>query len=131
MYNFPYLPVSFDPDSTYHDSVGDKAKFLKVVCRYNTTNKNNKANDYQVHVNKFDHRTPEDVLLLYNKVSEVIKQKLCEDIQAKFAITESFLEDQGQCIFIQKETAVTDKYLVGDMQVPTGVTEVSCIMTIS
>ena len=101
------------------------------MCRYNTTNKNNKANDYPVHVNKFDHRTPEDVLLLYNKVSEVIKQKLCEDAQAKFAITESFLEDQGQCIFIQKETAVTDKYLVGDMQVPTGVTEVSCIMTIS
>ena len=61
----------------------------------------------------------------------MIKQKLREDAEAKFAITESFLEDQGQCIFIQKETAVTDKYLVGDRQVSMAVIEVSCTMTIS
>ena len=35
--------VSFVSDATYHDSVKDKAKFIEVMCRYNTTNKDVKA----------------------------------------------------------------------------------------
>ena len=38
--NFPYLPVvSFISDDTYHDSVKENAKFIKIMCRYNTDNK--------------------------------------------------------------------------------------------
>ena len=39
------------------------------------------ANKYQVHVKKFDHDTAEDVLLWYNTVQEIIKQKACKDDQ--------------------------------------------------
>ena len=101
------------------------------MCRYNNTNKDVKANNYQVHVKKFDHGTAEDVLLWYNKVREVIKQKPCEDAQAKFTMTELLLEGQGLRTFLQLKTAVTEKILVGDAQVPMGVTEESYAMTIS
>ena len=47
--------VSFVSDATYHDSVKDKAEFIEVLCRYNTANKDVKANKYQVYVKKFDH----------------------------------------------------------------------------
>ena len=75
--------VSFVSDATYHDSAKDKAKFIGVMCRYNSANKDVKANNYQVHVKKFDHGTAEDVLLWYNKVRKVIKQKPCETVQNK------------------------------------------------
>ena len=55
--------VSSVSDATYHDSVKDKAKFIEVMCRYNTANKDVKASNYQVHAKKFDHGTAEDVLL--------------------------------------------------------------------
>ena len=84
--------VSFVSDATYHDSVKDKSKFIEVMCRYNTANKD---------VKKFDHGTAEDVLLWYNKVQEVIKQKSCEDAQAKkFTMTELLLEGQGLHTFL-------------------------------
>ena len=123
--------VSFVSDATYNDSVKDKAKFIKVMCRYNTASKDVKANNYQIHVKKFDHGTPEDVLLWYGKVQEVIKQKPCEDAQAKFTMTELLLEGQGLRTFLQLKTAVTEKILVGDAQVPMGVTEESYAMTVS
>ena len=97
--------VSFVSDATYHDSVKDKAKFIEVMCRY--------------------------VLLWYNKVRDVIKQKLCEDAQAKFTMTKLLLEGQGLRTFLQLKTAVIKKVLVGDAQVPMGVTEESYAMTIS
>ena len=42
--------VSFVSDATYNDSVKDKAKFIEVMCRYNTASKDVKANNYQIHV---------------------------------------------------------------------------------
>ena len=84
--------VSFVSDTTYHDSVKDKAKFIEVMCRYNTANKD---------VKKFDHGTAENVLVWYNKVREVIKQKPCEDAQAKFTMTKLLLEGQGLRTFLQ------------------------------
>ena len=62
---------------------------------------------------------------------EVIKQKPCEDAQAKFTMTELLLEGQGLCTFLHLKTAVTEKVLVGDEQVPMGVTEESYAMAIS
>ena len=65
--------VSFVSDSTYHDSVKVKAKFIKVIHRYNTTNKDIKTNNYQVHEKKFAHGNHEDILIWDNQVGEVIK----------------------------------------------------------
>ena len=59
------------------------------------------------------------------------RQKPCEDAQAKFTMTELLLEGQGLRTFLQLKTAVTEKVLVGDAQVPMGVTEESYAMTIS
>ena len=84
------------------------------MCRYNTANKDVKANNYQVHVKKFDYGTADGLLLWYNNVWEVIKQKSCEDVQAKFTMTELLLEGQGLRIFLQLKTAVTEKVLAGD-----------------
>ena len=87
--------------------------------------------NYQIHVKKIDHGTPEDVLIWYSKVREVIKQKTCEDAQAKFTMTELLLEGQGLRTFLQLKAAVTEKVLVGDEQAPMGVTKESYAMTIS
>ena len=46
-------------------------------------------------------------------------------------MTELLLEGQWLCTFLQLKTAVTKKVLVGDAQVPMGVTEESYAMTIS
>ena len=79
--------MSFVSDITYNDSVKDKVKLIEVMCRYNTANKDVEAYNYQVHVKKSDYGTAEDVLLWYNRVQEVIKQKLCENDRAKFTMT--------------------------------------------
>ena len=46
-------------------------------------------------------------------------------------MTELLLEGQGLHTFLQLKAAVTEKVLVGDAQVPMGVTEESYAMTIS
>ena len=105
--------------------------WIKPSSLYNTASKDVKANNYQIHVKKFDHGTPEDVLLWCGKVQEVTKQKPCEDAQAKFTMTELLLDGQGLRTFLQLKATVTEKVLVGDTLVPMGVTEVSYTMTIS
>ena len=39
--------VSLVSDINYHDLVKDNAKFIKVKCRCNTINKDNKTNNYE------------------------------------------------------------------------------------
>ena len=65
--------VSFVSDATYHDLVKGKAKSFWVMCRYNTTTNDVKEKSYQVYVEKCGHERPEDVLLWYNKVQDVIE----------------------------------------------------------
>ena len=112
------------------DSSKDKYKFIQVMWRYNSEHKDVKANNFHVNMRKFDYGTPEDVLLQYTKVHDVIKQKPWEDIQAKFTHTELLLEGQGLMIFLWLKTVVTEKILAGNAQVPIGVTEESYQMTI-
>ncbi len=64
------------------------------------------------------------------KIQEIIKQKPCEDAQAKFTLNELLLEGQGFRMFLQLKTAVTEKILPGDAQGPMRVTQKSYQMTI-
>ena len=61
-----YLLVS--DASYYYDSRKDKSKFIEVTCRYNTANRDIKANNYKVNARKFDYGTPEDISLWFTKV---------------------------------------------------------------
>ena len=81
------LAISFVSDASWYDSCKDKPQFIEVMCRYNDTNKDIKANNYQVNARKFNHGTSEDVLLWYTNVHEVAKQKPWDNVQAKFMLT--------------------------------------------
>ena len=50
-----------------------------------------KKNNYQARVKTFDHGTPEDIIMRYTKLQEIIKDKLCEHLEAKFTLTELLL----------------------------------------
>ena len=77
--------IPFVSDASYSDLYKDKdkSKFIEVTCRYTPENADSKKNNYQAHVKTFDHGTPEDVLLWYTKLQEIIKknpvshQRLC------------------------------------------------------
>ena len=75
--------IPFVSDASYSDLDKDKSKFIEVTCRYTPENADSKKNNYQAHVKTFDHGTPEDVLLWYTKLQEIIKknpvshQRLC------------------------------------------------------
>ena len=75
-----------------------------------------------------------ELLMMYcygvRKIQEIIKQKPCEDAQAKFTLNELLLEGQGFRMFLQLKTAVTEKILPGDAQGPMRVTQKSYWMTI-
>ena len=45
---------------------------IEVMCRDNAANKDSKAKKYQVNVRKSNYGSPEDVLLWYSKVQEVM-----------------------------------------------------------
>ena len=93
--------------------IKDKATFVKLMCRNNTSSKPIKVNNYQVHVKKFVHGTALDVLLLYNKVKKVFKQqKPCKDTQPKLSMTVLILKGQGLCTFLQLNIPVTKPNLV-------------------
>ena len=52
--------ISFVSDASYHDSSKNKSKFIEMMCRYNPTNRDAKADNNQVDVRKFDQRTSDD-----------------------------------------------------------------------
>ena len=74
---------------------------------YNTANMDINAIKQQVHVKKFNPRTPEVVMRWYNKVREAIKQKPSEDTQVKFTMIKLLLEGPGLHTFLQLKTAAT------------------------
>ena len=72
---------------------------------------------------------PEDVLLWYTKVQEVIKQKPCEYARAKFTLPELLPEGKDLRTFLQLKNIVTEKIFVSNVQIPMRVTEESYQMS--
>ena len=122
--------VSFVSDTSIYGSIKYKAKFIEAMYRYNTPSKDINAYNYQVHVKKFDYGRTVDVLLWYNKVMEIIKQKPCEDDQTKSTMTELLLYVYGLSFLLQLMITVFEKILVGDAQVPISITKESYSMII-
>ena len=59
-------------------------------------NANSKKDNYPAHVKTFDHGTPEDGLLWYTKLHEIIKNKPGKSVDTRFTLAELLLEGQYQ-----------------------------------
>ena len=121
--------IPFVSDATYGDLDKDRSKFIEVTCRYTPDNADSKKNNYQAHVKTFDHGTPEDVLLWYTKLQEIIAKKPCESPEAKFTLTELLLVGQGQSTFKECKREVCINPISSTDPTVRGVTEESYKMT--
>ena len=90
-----YLFVS---DISCNDLDKGKSKFIEFTCIHYTPGIIDlKKKNYQAYyVKKFDHDSPEDMLLWYNKLRDNTKKKSCESREAKSTLTELLLVTQGQ-----------------------------------
>ena len=91
----PSISFVSDTSYTYLDKKKSKSKFIEVTYRYTLENANSKKNNYQAYIKTSDHGTPEDVLLWYTKLQEIIKKKPCESPEAMFTLTGLLLVGQG------------------------------------
>ena len=121
--------IPFVSDASYSDLDKDKSKFIEVTCRYTPESADSKKNNYQAHVKTFDHGTPEDVLLWYTKLQEIIKKKPCESPEAKFTLTELLLVGQGQSTFKECRRQVCEAPISSTDPTVRGITEESYTMT--
>ena len=121
--------IPFVSDASYNDLDKDKSKFIEVTCRYTPDNVDSKKNNYQAHVKTFDHGTPEDVLLWYTQLQEIIKKKPCESPEAKFTLTELLLVGQGQSTFKECRREVCENPVSSTDPTVRGVTEETYSMT--
>ena len=97
----PSIPFVSDVSYSDLDKDKDNSKFIEVTYRYMPENADSKKNNYQAPVETFDHGTPEDVVLWYTKLHEIIKKKPCESPEAMFTLTELLLV-LTICIHTQK-----------------------------
>ena len=84
---------------------------------------------YKAHVKTFDHGTPEDVLLWYTKLQEIIKKKPCESPEAMFTLTELLLVGQGQSTFKECRREVCENPVSSTDPTVRGITDESYTMT--
>ena len=119
--------VPFVSEATYDSTEKDKGKFVEITCRHTPTGSDSKKNNYQVHVRKFDHGTPEDMLLWYSKMQEIFSKKPCDDPETKFNVTELLLSGQAKRNFLQfKKEECFDKEVLDPntgLKAPQGVIE--------
>ena len=121
--------IPFVSDASYSDLDKDKSKFIEVTCRYTPENADSKKNNYQAHVKTFDHGTPEDVLLWYTKLQEIIKKKPCESPEAMFTLTELLLVGQGQSTFKECRREVCENPVSSTDPTVRGITDESYTLT--